>query len=81
MHAANVTNAVRPIREKITRDSSTQTTACLSGVAKLARRERGEKNTVRASAVENWSTSLRGTSAVVVFAQYFLFFLYNTYIY
>ena len=56
-------------------------TACLSGVAKLARRERGEKNTVRASAVENWSTSLRGTSAVVVFAQYFLFFLYNTYIY
>ena len=37
-------------------------TACFSGAAKLAWRQRGEKNAVRASTVENWSTELRGPS-------------------
>ena len=54
--------------------------------ASVARRNsRGDsavrKNRICASAVENWSTALRGSSVVVVFAHFFLLFLYNTYVY
>ena len=53
-------------------------TACLSGAAKLARRQHGEKkNAIRASAVEHWSTALRGPSAVAVFAHFFFLFFYT----
>ena len=55
-------------------------TACLSGASKLARRQRGEKDAVRASAVENSSTALRGTSvagARWLFLLTFFFFFYT----
>ena len=46
-------------------------TACLSSAAKLTRRQRGRKLEHRVA------RSQRGTSAVVVFAHFFLLFLYN----
>ena len=51
--------------------------------AETARRK---KKAIRASAVENRSTALRGLSAagrsaVVKFPHFSLFFLYNTYVY
>ena len=62
-----------------TRDEIYPNTACLSGTAKLG--DSAVKNAIRVSVVENWSTALRGPSAVVVFTYFFFFFfLYNTYL-
>ena len=44
-------------------------TACLSGAAKLAQRQRGEKNAIRASTVKHWSAALSGVSLL----NFFLF--------
>ena len=57
----------------------------LSLPASVARRNsRGDsaviKNAIRARAVENWSTALRGPSKVVVFTHFFPF-LYNIFVY
>ena len=49
-------------------------TTCLSGAAKLARRQRGEKNVFRASAVENWSA--RG-ARWLFFLTFFSFSIQN----
>ena len=60
-------------------------TACLSGAAKLARRQRGEKicsPRQRGRKLEHRAArSQRGEGAVVVFVHFFLLFLYNTYVY
>ena len=55
----------------------------LGDATNLLQRQRSEKNAVCASAVENWSTALRSpgaTAAIVVFAHFFLLFLYNNYV-
>ena len=60
-------------------------TACLSGTAKLARRQRGEKKwgpRKRGRKLDHHAARFkRGGSAVVVFAHFFLIFLYNYYVY
>ena len=53
-------------------------TACLGGTAKLAWRQRGEKNEVCASAVENKNTVLRSHSATGVRWLFLLTFFYTT---
>ena len=57
-------------------------TACLSGAAKLARRQRGQKNCgprERGRKLDHRAARFeRGGSAVVVFAHFFLLFKYNS---
>ena len=59
-------------------------TACLSGAAKFAQRQRDEKKfhqRERGRKLKHRATrSQRGEGALVVFAHFFLLFLYNTYV-
>ena len=60
-------------------------TACLSGAAKLARRQRGEKKCgprERGRKLNHRAERFeRGGSGVIAFAYFFLLFLYNTCVY